>query len=289
MRRSGTVSMWAKPAARMPRAWAVRNCFQAGPLPRDRSRCRAGSAAPWRLRSGGRAWQAHPVPGGAPPRVARRGADDELADRGCRGRPPGTPPAGVVPFAGDQPPVPGQQRRRGHREHLALPAPGNQPGERGEPQPVTRLVADPAGLAAQHRVLMTEDQQSGIPGHPASAQHHQAGEQAAHDQVDAREDHSGMISAWKTPPARPDRVIEPNRITVSIAYRTGLKQRTSPSPHASACVELPPGFEFGAAEVVSRPLVAYTSPLPFVARSVAWLAGTSSEATRRTRSAASTH
>src|ERR1039457_2830776 len=36
-----------------------------------------------------------------PPRVARRGADDELADRGCRGRRPGTPPAGVSRFAGD--------------------------------------------------------------------------------------------------------------------------------------------------------------------------------------------
>jgi hypothetical protein len=70
-----------------------------------------------------------PVP---PPRVVRRDADDELADRGCRGRPPGTPPAGVVPFAGDQAPVPGQQRRRGHREHLAAPVPRNQPGQCGK-------------------------------------------------------------------------------------------------------------------------------------------------------------
>src|ERR1039457_4232844 len=36
-----------------------------------------------------------------------------------------TPPAGVSRFAGDQSPVPGQQGRRGHCEHLALPAPGN--------------------------------------------------------------------------------------------------------------------------------------------------------------------
>jgi hypothetical protein len=34
-------------------------------------------------------------------------------------------------------------------------------------------------------------------------------EQTAHKKVDAREDHSGMISPGKTPPARPDRVIEP--------------------------------------------------------------------------------
>ena len=131
-----------------------------------------------------------PVP---PPGITGRDADHQLADRSYRGRPPGTPPAGVVPFAGDQSLVPGQQRRRGHREHLAPPAPGNQPGERGEPQPVTRLVTDPAGLAAQHRVLVPEDQHSGIPGHLTSAQNHQAGEQTADEQVDAREDHSGMI------------------------------------------------------------------------------------------------
>src|ERR1019366_2431407 len=35
--------------------------------------------------------------------------------------------AGVVPSAGDQPPVPGEQRRRGHREDLAPSPPGDQP------------------------------------------------------------------------------------------------------------------------------------------------------------------
>ena len=64
------------------------------------------------------------------------------------------PPAGVVPFACDQAPVPGQQRRRGHREHLALPLPGDQPGQGREPQPVTWLVADPADLTTQYRVLV---------------------------------------------------------------------------------------------------------------------------------------
>src|SRR2546429_9826210 len=49
-----------------------------------------------------------PVP---PARIVGRDADYELADRGCRGRPPGTPAAGVVPFACDQPPGPGRQCR----------------------------------------------------------------------------------------------------------------------------------------------------------------------------------
>jgi hypothetical protein len=46
------------------------------------------------------------------------------------------------------------------------------------------LVADPADLAAQHRVLVPEHQELGILGHLAPGQHHQAAEQAAHEQVD---------------------------------------------------------------------------------------------------------
>jgi hypothetical protein len=72
--------------------------------------------------------------------------------------------------------------------------PGNQPGQRREPQPVARLVADPADLSAQHRVLMTQHQQLGVPGHPTSTPHHQASEQAAREHVDDREDYAAMIS-----------------------------------------------------------------------------------------------
>ena len=92
-------------------------------------------------------------------------------------------------------------------------------GVDGEPQPVGRLVTDPAGLAAQHRILVPEDQQFGIPGHLTSAQHHQAGEQTAHDQVDAREDHSGDdLSLEDATSQTRDRVIEP--------YRLGLIKTT---------------------------------------------------------------
>jgi hypothetical protein len=47
-----------------------------------------------------------------PPRIVRRHADHELPDRGCRGRPVGTPPVHIVPFACVQSPGPGEQRRR---------------------------------------------------------------------------------------------------------------------------------------------------------------------------------
>jgi hypothetical protein len=54
----------------------------------------------------------------APCRIVRGRADHELSDCGCRERLPGTPPVRVVPLACDQPAVSGEERRRGHREHL---------------------------------------------------------------------------------------------------------------------------------------------------------------------------
>jgi hypothetical protein len=96
----------------------------------------------------------------------------------------GTSPTRVVPFAPDQSPVPGEQRCRGHREYVAPSPPGDQPGQCREPQPVGRLVADPADLAAQHRVLVPEHQEFGILGHLTPGQHHQAAEQAAREQVE---------------------------------------------------------------------------------------------------------
>ena len=68
-----------------------------------------------------------------PHRIVCRDADDEFPDRGLRGRPSGTPPVRVIPFACDQAPVPGEQRRRGHREHLTPSVPGDQPGQGREP------------------------------------------------------------------------------------------------------------------------------------------------------------
>jgi hypothetical protein len=106
--------------------------------------------------------------------------DHERADRSRRGRSSGTSAVRVIPLACDKPPVPGQERRRGQSEHLAPPAPGDQPGQRREPQPVTRLVAEPADLAAQHRVLVPEHQEFGILGYLTPGQHHQAVKQAAH-------------------------------------------------------------------------------------------------------------
>ena len=58
--------------------------------------------------------------------------------------------------------VPGQQRRGRDGEDLC-PAPArDQSRQSGEPGPVGWLVPHPAGLAAQHRVLVPEHQQLGV-------------------------------------------------------------------------------------------------------------------------------
>ena len=61
--------------------------------------------------------------------------------------------------------------------------PGDQPGQCCEPQPVGLLIADPADLAAQDRVLMPEYQEFGILGRLTPGQHHHTPEQAAHELV----------------------------------------------------------------------------------------------------------
>jgi len=165
MRRSSTVSTWTKPAARMPRAWAVRNCFQVGPdrrgagsIPAPCKICHTVEAA-----TGWPSLTSSPLhPPVLPRRVVRGHADHELADRSRRGRSSGTPPAGVIPCACGQAPVPGQERRRGHREYLAPSARGDQPGQCRQPQPIARLVADGRSGGASPR------SRAGAPGaqHP---------------------------------------------------------------------------------------------------------------------------
>jgi hypothetical protein len=97
----------------------------------------------------------------APRWVARCDADHELADRGCRGRPSGTPPVRVVPFAVTSRRFQASRVAGVTANTLVPPAPGDRPGDCGEPQPVGRLVADPAGVAAQYSVLVPEHQQFG--------------------------------------------------------------------------------------------------------------------------------
>jgi hypothetical protein len=65
----------------------------------------------------------------------------------------------VVPLAGDQLAVPGQQGARGDGEDAGPAVPGYQRGQSGKPEPVRRLVAHRRGqLSAQHRVRVPQYQ-----------------------------------------------------------------------------------------------------------------------------------
>ncbi len=98
----------------------------------------------------------------SPPWILFRQADDQAGDaRSCR-RAAGRAPLAHVVFSRDQPAVPGQQRRWRNREDGGPVPAGYEPCQHREPQPVSRPVPDPAGVAAQHRVLVAEHEQLGI-------------------------------------------------------------------------------------------------------------------------------
>src|ERR1022692_752816 len=99
-------------------------------------------------------------PAVSPQRILLRQPDGNAGDApGRRG------PAGLAPFArvvvlSGQSVVPGQQRRWRDGEDLGPAPAGEQPGQRGEPQPVGWLVPHPADVAVQYRVLVPEYQHS---------------------------------------------------------------------------------------------------------------------------------
>jgi len=95
-------------------------------------------------------------PAASPQRILLRQPDDDAGDAGDRRRPAGLAPVARVVLARGQLAVPGQQRRWRHGENLGPAVAGQEPGQTGEPHPVGRVVTHPAGVAAQHRVLVPE-------------------------------------------------------------------------------------------------------------------------------------
>lgn len=93
-------------------------------------------------------------PAVAPAAVLPGQAQDELLDGGRCGGSAGAAVPGERPLPGDESPVPGQQCGGGDREGLAPALARDQPRERGEPDPVGGLVADPGDLTPQHCVLV---------------------------------------------------------------------------------------------------------------------------------------
>jgi hypothetical protein len=106
----------------------------------------------------------------------------------CRGAAGLAPLARVVLRRG-QLAVPGQQSRGRDRKDLA-PVPARyEPCQCSEPGPVSGLVSRPADVAAQHRVLVAQNQQLGVLGQITTEQHDQQPEHGTDDHVNKGEDH----------------------------------------------------------------------------------------------------
>ena len=139
----------------------------------------------------------------SPGRVLPRHPDDQHLDRGPGRWSSWSAPVGVVPLAGDEVPVPAQERSRGDREDLRPPAAAHQPGQRRKPDPVGVIPPQaPADLTAQHLVLVAQHQKLGVLGQVRPHQRRQEADQAPQQPVDERQHHLEMVSATPLIPQR---------------------------------------------------------------------------------------
>jgi len=109
----------------------------------------------------------------SPQRILPRQANGKVSDAPDCGGPTGLASLARVVLARGQLAVSGQQRRGRDRKDLT-PAPARyEPCQRSEPGPVSGLVPRPADVAAQHRVLVAQNQQLRVFGQITTEQHDQ--------------------------------------------------------------------------------------------------------------------
>jgi hypothetical protein len=138
-----------------------------------------------------------------PPSVVLvREPQDELADRdGCRWSAGFRASGCVVPFPGDESAVPGQQGRRRDGKDRCPPVTGDELGEGAEPEPVRGLVAQAcAELAVQDPVLVSQDQELGVPAGLTTKQDSGNREQVPGHAVQQRDDHARIVSTGTVGP-----------------------------------------------------------------------------------------
>jgi len=128
-------------------------------------------------------------PAVSPQRILCREANDEAGDSGDRRRTAGPAPFARVVLLRGQFAVPGQERRGRDGEDIGPAPAGHEPRQRGEPHPVGRLVPDPGGVPAQHRVLVPEHQQLSVLRQVLAGYQDSQAEYPADQQVDALEQH----------------------------------------------------------------------------------------------------
>ena len=142
-------------------------------------------------------------PAVSPQRILLRQADDKTGDARNYRRASWLAPLARVICLRDHPAAPGQQRRGRHREDFS-PAPArDEPRQRGEPGPVSRLIPYPAGRPSQDRVLVPEHQQFSILRQVTAAHQDGQAEHPARKQVHDLEQHpptqpSPRLARWRT-------------------------------------------------------------------------------------------
>ena len=195
-RRSQMVSTVKKSQARMPAACWRRNARQvvavgrgAGVEPVAAQRgadrgCRDPDAEPEQLALDALV---------APAWILPRQADDQLLQLLVKWRSPGSA-VRVGPGAGDEPPVPAQQRLR--PDEKARPAgSGQRTADRGEHRTVDRSEPGSWGLAAQHGQLVTEHQDLQVLASIAAGEQHEQLDGAAQGQVGELRQHAAGLQA----------------------------------------------------------------------------------------------
>ena len=156
-RRSSTVSTCRKSQARMPEAWAVRNCRHAGDARRGAgprpAAARIRRIVPRRpgIPDRGAHLDAQVSPARILPRQLLYQRTSLIWDRRASRR------VRVGPLPGDQSPVPGQQGGRGD-DAVQPQMLGQQPGQGGEQGAVCPVRLGPGDLSAEYRDFMAQYQ-----------------------------------------------------------------------------------------------------------------------------------
>jgi hypothetical protein len=128
-------------------------------------------------------------PAVTPQRILLRQAHDKAADARKCWRAAGLTPLARVVLLRGQLALPGQQRRWRDKKDPSPAAARYKPSQRSEPGPVSGLVPHPAGMAAQHCVLVPEHKQFSIL-RPAATEHQDSqADYRAHQQVDDLQQH----------------------------------------------------------------------------------------------------
>jgi len=129
----------------------------------------------------------------APARVLCGQADDQLLHLEVERWPAGVA-VRVGPRAGDQAPVPAQQRLGLHEE--ARPAgPGQHAADRGQQGAVCGLKPGTWDLPVQHRELVAEDEELQVLGGVAAGEQHEQLDGASECQVGELRQHQGGLRA----------------------------------------------------------------------------------------------